>query len=47
MSSGCIVGKIGGSYKDYGTLVAKGGGKMAEVAEQLTSVRAEAVDVLV
>ena len=32
-SSGCIAGRIGRSDKDYGTLGAKDGGRMAEVAE--------------
>ena len=33
VSSGCIAGRIGGSYKDYGTLEANVGGRVAEVAE--------------
>lgn len=32
-SSGCIAGRIGSSHKDFGTLGAKHGGKMAEAAE--------------
>ncbi len=47
VSSGCIADRIGGSYKDYGTLGEKGDGRVAGVAEWLTSVRAEAVDILV
>ena len=47
VSSDCIADRIGSSYKDYGTLGAKGDGKVAEAAEWLTSVRAEAVDILV
>lgn len=33
VSSGCIAGTIGRSYKDDGTLGAKSGGRMTEVAE--------------
>ena len=33
VSSGCIAGRIEISYKDHDTLGARGGGKMAEVAE--------------
>lgn len=32
VSTGCTAGRTGSSYKDYDTLEARGGGKMAEVA---------------
>lgn len=33
VNSGCIARRIGGSYKGYGMLEAKGGGKVPEFAE--------------
>lgn len=45
VSSGCIAGRIEISYKDHDTLGARGGGKMAEVAEWPTSARVEVVDI--